>query len=348
MRLRNLTLLFYHLRTFVNILVGVFLIISQVAGQPDTTSLPYTSYRFHPIVFGDIGFSDAPANIKYPYNDQISKIQYRHNNKMMLGVGFSYRWFSLRVGAALIGNSRPVAQYGKSKYIDVGTQFSVKKVYAEIDLRVYSGYVLRNAFLWDSTYSLADPNDKNQNINVYNIAAKMWYLHNRNFRMDPFTGNRGVYNKQVMTWYLAGRLDLYGIRNQSGPLVPITLRDTTNSKTDSWDLSAIEFGVIPGFGYVNRVKRFQFGFMAALGPRLQLKSYKIGEQNTSLAGIVARYDFKAIMGYNVPKFFAMVHIEVDNKSIHFSDLKYNQTFFYFKIQTGYRFNERLPKKKKKN
>lgn len=264
----------------------------------------------------------------------------------MLGIGFSYRWFALRIGAALIGNSRPVSQYGRANYFDIGTQFSIKRVYSEIDLRYYSGYVLKNAFLWDSTYTLSRPNDLSQDVSVYNIGGKMWYLHNKNFRMDPFTGNRGVYNEQVMTWYLAGRLDLYGISNRAGSLVPAQLHDTTNTKTAASALSAVEFGVIPGFGYVNKINKFQFGIMAAVGPRLQIKSYEVNGSGTSLAGIVARYDLKAIFGYNVPHFFAMMHIEVDNKSIHFSDFKYNQVFFYLKIQTGYRFKEKLPKGKK--
>ncbi len=262
----------------------------------------------------------------------------------MLGIGFSYRWFAFRVGAALIGNFKPVSKYGKANYFDIGTQFSIKRTYSEIDLRNYSGYVLRNAFLWDSTHSLSQPNDKNQDITVYNLSGKMWYLHNRDFRMDPFTGNRGVYNKQVMTWYLAGRVDFYGISNKTGTLIPAPLHDSTNTKVAASALSAVEFGVIPGFGYVNRIKKIQFGFMAAAGPRLQIKSYNVDGEKTGLASIVPRYDFKAIIGYNVPRFFAMVHLEMDNKSIHFKKFKYNQTFFYFKIQTGYRFKEKLPKK----
>lgn len=309
--------------------------------------LPYTSYKFHPIIFTDIGFSSAPANIKYPFNDQISKIQYRHNNKLILGLGFSYRWFSLRIGAALIGNFRPVSKFGKTNYFDIGTQFSFRKLYTELDLRSYSGYVLKNAFLWDSTYNFARPNDLDQGIRVYDFNVKMWYLHNPNFRMDPFTGNRGVYNKQVMTWYLAGRMDFYGINNHDNPLIPLSLHDSTNTKVSASSLSAFEIGVIPGFAYVNKIKNFQFGVMGAVGPRLQIKSYKVAGEDTGKAAIVARYDFKVIFGYNVPRFFVMAHIEVDNKSIHFDNFKYNQTFFYFKVQTGYRFKEKLPKKQKK-
>ncbi len=315
------------------------------SGFSQDESRPYTSYRDHPIVFTDLGFSTAPANIKYQFNDQISKIQFRHNNKMMVGMGFAFRWFSMRIGAALIGNSRPISQFGRARYIDLGVQFSVKKVHAEIDFRNYSGYVLKNALLWDPTYTFADPNDKSQDISVYNMSWKMWYLHNKNFRIDPFTGNRGVYDKSVMTWFLAGRLDLYGISNQRGSLVPISLQDSTNSKTGATALTAVDFGIIPGLGYVNKINNFQFGVMAAVGPRIQFKSYKINDHDTGLAGVVGRYDFKAIFGYNVPEYFVMMHLEVDNKSIHFSDFKYNQTFFYLKVQTGYRFKEREKKKK---
>jgi len=326
-----------------------FIMLTSLAfAEADSTQLPYTSYRNHPIVFMDFGFSDAPADIKYPFANYVNSISYRHNNKMMLGIGFSHRWFALRVGAALIGNSKPVSQFGKSRYIDIGTQFSVKRVYAEIDFRNYSGYVLRNAYKWDSNYTIANPNNKDEDINVYNLALKMWYLHNKDFRIDPFTGNRGVYNKQVMTWFLAGRIDFYGIRNGIGPLAPTVLIDSTNSKTGAWELSAFETGVIPGYGYVNRIGKFQFGVMAAVGPRLQFKSYRIDSENTSNAAIVARYDFKAIFGYNVPKYFAMVHLEMDNKSIHYSKFKYNQFFLYVKVQAGYRFKEKPPKEKKKS
>lgn len=308
----------------------------------------YTSYKNRPIFFTDVGFSSAPANIEYPFTSDISKIQLRHNNKMMIGFGGSFRWFSIRFGAALIGNSKPVSQYGKSNYFDLGLQFSIKKTYSELDLKSYSGYVLKNAYTWDPTLNTANPNDKNQDINMYDIAYKMWYLHNKNFKMDPFNGNRGVYNRQVLTWYLEGRIEWYGISNRRGSLIPTNLYDSTNTKTASSSLNAFELGLIPGFGYVNNIKNFQYGFLAALGPRLQIKSYNVNDMVNSAGGIVFRYDFKTIIGYNTTRFFAMLHLEIDNKSINFDKFKYNQTFFSLKLQTGYRFKEIPKKDKKKN
>lgn len=336
------------MKALSKIVIFLCFISPSAYSQKDSTDKPYTFYKYHPIVFNDIGFSDAPANIKYPYSDNVSKIQLRHNNKMVLGIGVSYNWLAVRIGAALIGNTKPVSQFGKSRYLDIGTQFSVKRVYAEVDLRYYEGYVIKNALVWDPTLTIANPNDKEQNLTVRNLGAKMWYLHNRNFRMDPFTGNRGVYNKQVMTWHIAARLDWYSISNSPMPIIPSALRDSSNTKTNAESIGAIEVGAIPGFAYVNRIKRIQFGIIGAIGPRIQFKSYTVNSEPTTLTSVVARYDLKAIMGYNTPKFFAMLHLEVDNKSIHFSEFRYNQVFFYLKVQTGYRFPERLPKKKRKN
>lgn len=324
----------------------LFVFITQfVVCQTDT--LPYTSYRYHPIIFADLGFSAAPASLKYPYNNQIKELQFKHNNKIMFGIGASYRWFAFRIGAALVGNFKPTSKYGKSNYYDLGVQFSIKKYYSEIDFRYYTNYVIENAYNWDPTYTKELPNDRNQNIDVYNVAMKMWYLNNSNFKMDAFTGNRGSYKRPVFTWYLGGRLDFYGITNKTGSLIPTLLQDSTNTKTNSSAFNAIELGVIPGVGYVTKRKNFQFGIMAAVGPMLQLKSYTVNNSPTGLAGIVLRYDFKMIFGYNVPRCFVMAHVEFDTKSIGFDKLKYMQTFYSFKVQAGYRFKEKIPKKGKK-
>lgn len=329
-------------------LVFILLFIStQSFTQQQKDSLPYTSYKYHPIVFTDFGYSSAPASIKYPFRNGINHIFYKHNNKMILGLGVSYRWFSLRIGAALIGNTKAVSKFGKSNYFDVGIRFSIKKTYSEFNFRYYTNYVIKNANQWDSTLNDANPNDKNQKIDVFNFGAQMWYLHNKNFRMDPFLGNRGAYKEQVMTWYLEGRLDVYGMSNKLGSLIPRQLQDTSNTKTTATGLSALELGVIPGFGYVNNINNFQFGFMVAAGPLIQFKTYAIYDATQSLGGIVGRYNAKVICGYNRPHFFAMFIFDIENKSLKFDELKYNQTFMSTKIQVGYRFKEKLPKKKRK-
>lgn len=258
----------------------------------------------------------------------------------MLGFGFSYKWFSLRLGAALIGNVRPISRYGSAKYYDFGVNFTIKKTYSEIDLRGYSGYVIKDAYRWVDTLNELTPNDVNQKIQTANIALKMWYFDNKNFKMNGFNGIKGTYTSAVTTWYLAGRFDYYGVSNEYGSILPTQLYDSTNSKTASTALTGLDIGVIPGVGHVNKVKNFQYGAMFAFGPRIQFKTYNFNGTPTTLLGIVGRYDIKLIAGYNPARYFALFTLEFDNKTIRFNDLKYKQSFYAMRLTLGYRFKEK--------
>lgn len=328
--------LFYRLKGFANIAFVLFYMSNVYSQSVDT--LKYTSYKNQPIFYLDIGYNAAPSSIKYPFTNEIDKIKFRHNFKTMLGFGFSYKWFSVRLGAALVGDVRPVSRYGKANYIDLGINFSIKKTYSEIDFRNYTGYVIKDARNWDTTFHDLRPNDTEQLIGSYNIAFSMWYFDNKNFKMDPFNGIKGRYNKPVTTWYLAGRFDVYGLNDQVGSIVPSQLIDTTNTKTGASGLNAVDIGVIPGVGHSNRHKKFQYGAMLAFGPRIQSKTYTVNGQNTNLLGIVLRYDIKLVAGYNVPKFFALLSVDFDNKSIAFNDFKYQQSFYRMRLSVGWRFN----------
>lgn len=333
------------MRAKFTLILGLLLLTNHLWAQSD--SLPYTLYRYRPIIFADIGFTAAPIDINYPFSQDVKQLQFRHNNKIMLGIGASYSWFAFRLGFAVIGNFKPVKHYGKSNYYDLGFRFSIKRFFSEWDFRAYTNYALMNVYKWDSTYSKELPNDTRQKIDVFNVSAKMWYINNKHYKMDAFTGNRGVFNKPTFTWYLGGRLDFYGIANKVGPIIPPMLQDSTYSKTRASVFSAVELGVLPGVGYVTRYKTFQFGIMAGLGPMLQFKSYTIDGTPTVLGAVTLRYDFKMAFGYNVPRCFVMFLFDVDTKSIGYDNLKYNQTFYSMRMQFGYRFNEKIPKKKRK-
>lgn len=337
------------MKIFINI---VFLFISLCASAQD--SIPgdfvesaYISYKPNVILYADLGYNAAPASIRYDFGQGIDKIKLRHNFKTMIGFGFSYKWFSIRLGAALVGNVRPISRYGKANYVDLGINFSIKKTYSEIDFRTYSGYVLKDAKDWDSTFNAIRPNDVGQDIRTFNFALSMWYFDNVKFRIDPFLGVKGQYKRPVTTWFLEGKLDVFGIGNNLGSIIPAQLYDTTNTKTRAVSYSAVDFGVIPGIGHVNNVKNWQYGMMLALGPMIQFKGYNVDGVATSLAGIVGRYDVRLIAGYTVPQFFAMFSLELDNKSITFAQLKYKQSFYRMRLSLGYRFKTKEQRKASK-
>lgn len=297
----------------------------------------FTSYKNHPIMYMDLGYNAAPCSIKYPFSSGIKEIEFRHNFKTMLGIGFAHKWFALRLSAALMGNSKPVSRYGKANYLDVGANFSIKKTYSEINFRIYSGYVIKDAKDWDTSFNNLIPNDTKQAINTYNVDFSCWYFDNPNFKIDAFYGKRAHYNKSLTTWYLDGKLDFYGIKNDKGSLIPTLLADTLNTKTRATAFSAVDLGVIPGMAHVSRVNNWQFGMMAGLGPRIQFKGYTVDGVATNLSAIVLRYNARFIAGYSVPKFFSVFSLELDNKSIKFNDFKYRLWFYSMRVSVGYRF-----------
>lgn len=297
----------------------------------------YTSYKNNPIMYMDLGYNAAPSSIKYPFPSGIKEIEFRHNFKTMVGVGFAYKWFALRLSAALIGNSKPISRFGEAQYLDFGANFSLKKTYSEVNLRIYSGYVIKNAKDWDTSFNDLKPNDTKQTINTHNIDFSFWYFDNPNFKIDAFNGKRAYYNKPVTTWYLDGKVDFYGINNDKGSLIPSLLSDSTNTKTRAKAYNAVDLGVIPGIAHVTRLKNWQFGMMAGLGPRLQIKGYSVDGVSSSLASVVLRYNARFVAGYSVPKFFSMFSLELDNKSIKFNDLKYRLWYYSMRVSIGYRF-----------
>ncbi len=329
-------LLYSPLKKRINILILIVFSYTVNAQIIDSTAV-YTLYRLKPIVAIDFGYNSAPFSIRSNFEDPtITKLRYRHNPKGMMGIAFAYKWFSLRLGAGVFANLRPVSLYGRSNYIDLGLQCSLKNFHGEIDFRQYYGYVLENA-TYSPHYNSALPNDTDFNLDVHNIGVKVTYFNNKNFKMDAFYANRGVYNKKVFTWYLLSKVDFFGVRNQQGSIIPNQLFDSTNTKTRSEHLGAVEFGVMPGFGHANRIKRFQYGVLFALGPRMQFKDYEVDGNKTTKASIVPRYDMKLMVGYNLDHFFTALHFEIDNKNIHFNQLKYNQNFLFIRLQTGWRF-----------
>jgi len=285
--------------------------------------------------YTDADISLSPVTIHYPFRSDISKIQLTHNTRVMGGFGMALNWFALRLAATMFQSFRSTELYGEPKTIDLSVQFSFKKTYNQINYKRYSGYVLKNSFLWNPEQPLFQFHDLSQDIHVDNINFKNWWFRDENFHMNAFIGNRGMYNKELLSWFFSNRIDYYRLYNKNGPLVPEPLQDIDNSKTKANQFTSFEIGMIPGIVYVNKWKNWQYGIMFATGPCLQLKSYTL-EHTRTLVGFTAPYDLKLVLGYNTPRFFAMFHFGIDNKTIRFSAFRYNQNVTQFKLVIGFR------------
>jgi hypothetical protein len=314
--------------------------------KPEQIGDAYTLYKNKSVLFSDLGFSSSPYSINFrSANTPITKLKYRNNLGVIMGIGCTYKWFAVRLAFALTKNLKPVSKYGKTSYIDLGLDFPVKKMYFEFDLRNYKGYSIKNADIFNPNLAGDNTNEIRANANTLSIALNGWYLHNRDFKMQPMKGKVGHFNRQVITWYLKNTINIQGIGDIES-IIPYELTDSLNTKTKSSTLSAFDFGVIPGIGYANKYKNWQFAGMFGFGPVVQSKFYIISEAARGFLGLAPRYDLRLIAGYNVPKWFVMLSTEFDNKSIRFNELKYKNNSYTLRLVAGFRLDKKEKIKEK--
>ncbi len=310
--------------------------------QNEDTSAYFTRFKDKIVLFTDIGYASAPFRINYPFQENVNKLKYRNNFNPVLGLGVSYKWFSLRLAFALKGTTRSVSRFGRSTYFDLGTNFQIKNWFFELDAKSYRGYAIKNAYVWNDTLTKIKPNDIRTNTQMSSISINTWYFFDKNFNMPSVFGRTGHYEKDLGTLYIKPTISIHGVANDLKPIIPTELQNPLDDKSMSHTYAALDVGFVPGYAYVHRNKNWQICGFLGLGGVIQAKFYTTQLISRGFLGLAPRYDVKLYGGYSVPKFFAFLSLDFDNKSIRFTDLKYRQSYFTWKITTGIR----LDKKKK--
>lgn len=336
------------LRSKYSLLFVCFCLSYNLLAQIDT--LPYKVFKDKIVLHSDIGFSASPFSLKYPFKSDVNKIKYRDNFRPVLGLGVSYKWFALRLAFSLPGNFRPVSRYGKTNQFNLGFDFTYKKTFFDIDWRSYFGYAIKDAVVWNDTLNNLKPNDIRPNTNMVSFSVNAWYFHDRNFKMSALRGKTAHYTEEVHTWYLKNIFNVFGVGVGSGNnnVIPFELQDSTVTKTGASVFSAFELGVVPGYAYVNNVKNWQFSGLIGLGAVIQSKYFSTDGNARGYLGLAPRYDIRLIGGYSVDRYFVMLITDFDNKSIRFTNLKYNQFYYSVRISAGIRLNKKSDKEKKGN
>lgn len=328
------------MKTGLLILVFFFSIYYSSA-QNDT--LPYSIYKDKIVVHTSLSLRDAPFDLKGDFGD-FKKLKYRSNLNLIHGIGIAYKWFALNINYKIPSYMGNTEKYGKTKYFDLGFQFNLKSWFFRVDFHDYIGYGIKNAGIISDTLPLTSSgyylNDKLQSMS---FALNAYHFFNHNLRMKAAIGEVGRYTKPVYGMYLRLTANLNTITTPNS-LIPYEYLNTTPSIHSANSISAFEFGAIPGYAYINNINGWQFGIFAGLGGLIQTKSYTYSGGQREFLGFSPRIDFKVQAGYNVENWFLMLTSSVDQKRISFTDLTYNQFYYFVKLTYGYRFT----KKKKKN
>tara|TARA_B110000046_G_scaffold107294_1_gene114695 strand:+ start:8796 stop:9788 length:993 start_codon:yes stop_codon:yes gene_type:complete len=289
------------------------------------------------VFYLDVGYNSAPFKIDSPYGNESVTLKYKNNFKTLLGIGFAYKWFHLRIGFPVFNYIKPVEEWGATNQFNVGLNFTIRKFFFDLDFKTVQGYAVKNYASLDSSFvSMNTPQRLFPEIRTTNFSLNGWYFNDRDFKMSALRGMQAHYNKPVHTWYVKGTMNIYGLDNNEKTIIPTELSELNNDKTQASTLSAFDFGLIPGYAYVNRIKNWQFSGWLGIGGVIQSKFYVFSKGTRGFLGLAPRYDIRLLGGYSDKKFFAFFVTEFDNKSIRFSDLKYNLNFYSIKIMAGIR------------
>ncbi|PWL27063.1 MAG: hypothetical protein DCO96_12035 [Fluviicola sp. XM-24bin1] len=326
-------------------LVLILLSINSIGFSQDSLdSVPYNSYRNKIVLYSDLGFSSAPFTIRSDFDNNVNSLKYRHNQRLIMGLGFAYKWAALRIGFGLPVLLRPVSRFGPSNYLDLGFKFNFRQTFWDFDFRNYNGYVLKDAYQWNDTLNSLSPNAKMPRTRSTSFSVNTWYFRSKDFRMNSVLGKVGDYNKSHGTWYFKGTLNLFGSTNDEGGLLPVGLVDTTQNINRVSTITALDIGIVPGYAYVYRWENWQAAGFGGLGGVLQSKFFAAEGQGRGFLGLAPRLDLRFIIGYSKAKYFLWLHTNFDVKSIRFRDLSYQQTYNTIRLIAGMRLDKREKKK----
>ena len=333
----------------VYVIIFVLLLPISAIGQD---SLPYNSYKDKVVLYSDLGFKAAPFTLKDDFPLGVKKLSFKHNINPIMGFGIAYKWFGLRIGFGLPIQTKPVSDFGRSNYTDLGIKLNIKQTFWNLDFRNYRGFAIKDAYKWNDTLTELTPNDLRPYTSTASFSINSWYFRNRDYKMQSVFGLAGDFNQSVSTWYIKSTFSVFGVGNAGDSLVPnrslipFELTDTTD-KSKASTAFAIDLGVVPGYAYTFRQGNWQISVFGGIGAVLQAKTFSRGNVSRSFLGLAPRVDLRFIAGYSKPRYFFWFVTDFDIKSISYQEIKFNQTYYSMQVVGGMRLNKKEKEKKKK-
>lgn len=326
-----------HLFLDWKVLLVSIVLHGSIWAQTQKDSTVFQDFRNQWVVYCDVGYTTSPFSISYPFPGDLESVKYRNNFRTILGIGVAYKWFALRLGIPVLNRYRSTEKYSKTDQFNLELDYSFRNFYVEGQLNLCRGYAALNSTQWN--VGSTSENELFPNLLSYNLSLGTWYFRDKNFKMNALLGKRAHYMREVKTWYLKSSLNVFGLDNLGKTLIPENLTNATETRTLAHNVGSLDFGLIPGYAYVNRMHNWQFSGWAGLGAVLQAKGYSsTSNVQRIFLGLAPRFDFRVMGGYSVPNWFVFLVTDFDNKSMQFIDLTFRQYFYSIKLVAGKRFN----------
>ena len=106
---------------------SALLLISSL-GRAQEDAMLIEDFKNKKVLYFDAGYRSAPFNIDCPIGGETATLKYKNNFRTLLGIGFAYKWFHLRIGFPILNYVKSVEKWGEYNQFSLGLNFTVKKI----------------------------------------------------------------------------------------------------------------------------------------------------------------------------------------------------------------------------
>lgn len=337
-------------KVILNILPGVFLCISGIAGPSDTLA----NEPEKPVYF--IRFKDQPhftfefarrrqeINLVNPANDALF-IRYEPNTRTNFIASFDYRWISLSLGLF----SFPVGQSkfkGSTDQFNLRFSFNGKRIWNTNFIQFYQGYSQTNPQVSDSQWAAGMPLPYRPDINSFTLFSNVLYC----FRPDKFSYRAALWQldrqERSAGSFVAGasyRLNLID-SDTNRTMIPVSLYDVYSPVNRAVSVRQSTFTIHAGYIHTF-VSPYKPWFLTVyLLPGIAFESGFYRPEDLLVRSFrqraAAASEFRLIVGYNADRWFSGISFH----SLSFSgtrdaDLWVDNNFSWIRIFGGFRLNQ---------
>lgn len=288
-------------KAFLCVIVCI-IIINNAYGQKNIKGPPAKAERdtayvksYDNEITGRIYLSQKYTSIQVPGTSNIPSFRYRPNTTLNLGIGATYRSFSLNLAYGFPGLNGDASERGKTKYIDLQAHLYGKKWVVDFYGQFYKGYYLSPRDYisgYEGFYIRPD-------IRVRLIGGSAYYaFNNRRFSYRASLIQNEWQSRSAGTFLLGGDIH-YGVINSDSSIVPTQLAaQYPQSKVKR--LRFINIGPGGGYAYTFVYKRNWF-ITGSLTVNLPVD---FGKESTMDGGeadkvsISPNFTYRVALGYN--------------------------------------------------
>ena len=186
--------------------------------------------------------SQKYTSIQVPGSSTITSFRYRPNTTLNLGVGATYRSFSLNLAYGFPGINKKDGEKGKTKYLDLQAHMYGRKFVIDLFGQFYKGYYINQRNFGINNLNFYTRPDLIVNM----VGASGYYVFNNRRVSYRASLIQNEWQKKSAGTFLLGAEVYYGAMKADSTIVPVELA----SQLPHGSINRLRFiNIGPGLGY---------------------------------------------------------------------------------------------------